>query len=135
MVYVKDDGTVVQQAPFSVFGWFWGILNFFYLLFQTLINPNFNKHGDKYVRDFRPPGHPNHQRANSVGSDRRVPDLRPRPWGGAAAGNIATATCHSARLAPPTHQPRPTRIVLLQQILYSTNARHSNKCGYKLIDR
>ncbi|CAF4743675.1 selenoprotein K-like [Pieris napi] len=56
MVYVNSDGSIVDKAPFTSFKWFWGLLNFFYYLFQTLVNPNFNKHGNKYVTDFRPPG-------------------------------------------------------------------------------
>ncbi|KAI5640904.1 selenoprotein [Phthorimaea operculella] len=55
MVYVQD-GRVVQSSPFNIFGWFWSFMNFLYLLFQTLIDPNYGKHGSKYTRDFRPPG-------------------------------------------------------------------------------
>lgn len=55
-MYITGDGTVVNKRSFSPVAWFWAALNFIYLLVQTLINPSYNKHGDKYVRDFRPPG-------------------------------------------------------------------------------
>ncbi|CAH2208651.1 jg20414, partial [Pararge aegeria aegeria] len=32
MVYVKGDGTVVENHPLSIFGLFWGIVNFCHLL-------------------------------------------------------------------------------------------------------
>ncbi|KAH9518923.1 hypothetical protein Btru_008665 [Bulinus truncatus] len=34
----------------------WGIINFFVLFFQTLINPNKNAKGDRYSSDYRRPG-------------------------------------------------------------------------------
>lgn len=88
MVYVNKDGSVVQQSPFSIFGWFWSILNFFYLLFQTLINPNYSKHGDKYVRDFRPPGSgppkPPSKKFGGFGPSSSGP--APPPMGGGGCG-------------------------------------------------
>jgi len=34
----------------------WGVINFIVLFFQTMINPNKNKKGDKYNTDYRKPG-------------------------------------------------------------------------------
>ncbi|XP_028160785.1 selenoprotein K-like [Ostrinia furnacalis] len=56
MVYVTGDGTVVKSSPFSITNWIYAVINFLYLLFKTMFDPNYSKHGDKYVRDFRPPG-------------------------------------------------------------------------------
>ncbi|XP_048005709.1 selenoprotein K-like [Leguminivora glycinivorella] len=55
MPYISSDGQVGKR-PFSLYGIFWAIVNFFYLFYMTLINADYNKHGEKYTREYRSPG-------------------------------------------------------------------------------
>lgn len=88
MAYVKEDGSVVERRPFTILGFLWGIWNFLNLLFWTLIDPNYNKHGDKYVRDFRPPGNgppkPPTRKYGGFGPSGSGPP--PPPMGGCGCG-------------------------------------------------
>ncbi|XP_032683270.1 selenoprotein K-like [Odontomachus brunneus] len=57
MVYVTDDGSVVNSIPWSlrrIFGLFTGVIYMFIMFFQTLINPDMNRAGNHSTRDFRP---------------------------------------------------------------------------------
>ncbi|XP_076248471.1 selenoprotein K [Calliopsis andreniformis] len=57
MVYISDDGSVLNDTPWSlkrVFGFFTGIIYMIIMFFKTLVNPDMNKHGSGYTRDYRP---------------------------------------------------------------------------------
>ncbi|XP_006624542.1 selenoprotein K-like [Apis dorsata] len=56
MVYVLNDGSVLCSTPLylKVFRFFTGIIFMIIMFFKTLINPNMNKYGNEYTRDYRP---------------------------------------------------------------------------------
>ncbi|XP_034175759.2 selenoprotein K isoform X1 [Osmia lignaria lignaria] len=56
MVYISDDGKVLDTTPLhlKVFRFFTGIIYMVVMFFRTLINPDMNKHGSEYTRDYRP---------------------------------------------------------------------------------
>ncbi|XP_078043340.1 selenoprotein K [Augochlora pura] len=56
MVYVSKDGQVLQTIPLTkkIFGFFTGIFYMFVLFFQTMVNPDMNKYGNDYSRNYRP---------------------------------------------------------------------------------
>lgn len=57
MVYVTDDGNVVQSTPWGlkrIFGLFTGVIYMVIMFFQTLISPGANRAKGQYSRDFRP---------------------------------------------------------------------------------
>ncbi|KAH9518918.1 hypothetical protein Btru_008659 [Bulinus truncatus] len=60
MPYITTKGDILEsKSPWrlSIIPEFiWGIINFFVLFFQTLINPNKNAKGDRYSSDYRRPG-------------------------------------------------------------------------------
>ncbi|KDR20443.1 selenoprotein K-like [Zootermopsis nevadensis] len=85
MVYVSSSGTIQDKSPWSIsrlIALLWGFLNFIVMFFKTLINPDMNRHGDRYTRDYRPgPGPP------------RPPQRR---MGGFGSGSInSCASCSS----------------------------------------
>jgi len=82
MVYVSSSGVIEDRPPWSlsrVIALFWGFLNFVFMFFKTLINPDMNKHGSRYTRDYRPgprPPPPPRRRMGGFGSDSiNTPDL------------------------------------------------------------
>ncbi|KAK1121131.1 hypothetical protein K0M31_010444 [Melipona bicolor] len=56
MVYVSNDGNVLYNTPLylKAFRFFTGIIFMVIMFFKTLINPNMNKYGNEYTRDYRP---------------------------------------------------------------------------------
>lgn len=59
MVYVSSSGTIQEKSPWSLSrltDLFWSLLNFIVMFFKTLVNPNMNRHGERYTRDYGPPG-------------------------------------------------------------------------------
>ena len=53
MVYIAPDGRVLQEKPFSIVDFFWGIVTFFQLFFRSLVDPNANKKGSGYSTEYR----------------------------------------------------------------------------------
>ncbi|XP_072930959.1 uncharacterized protein [Epargyreus clarus] len=88
MAYVTRDGALVERTPFSLNKWLRAVLRFFCLLIQTLIDPNYSKHGNKYVRDYRPPGDgppkPPTRKYGGFGPSGSAPP--PPPMGGCGCG-------------------------------------------------
>ncbi|XP_023720684.1 selenoprotein K-like [Cryptotermes secundus] len=62
MVHISSSGTVQDRPPWSLsrlIALFWSFLNFIFMFFKTLVNPDLNRYGDRYTRDYRPgPGPP-----------------------------------------------------------------------------
>ena len=59
MVYINNDGRVMQSRPWSfgaVSDMFWGFINLIVLFFQTLINPGLTSKGDNHRTDYRSTG-------------------------------------------------------------------------------
>ena len=59
MVYINNDGRVMQSRPWSfgaVTDMFWGFINLIVLFFQTLINPGLTSKGDNHRTDYRSTG-------------------------------------------------------------------------------
>ncbi|KAL7633786.1 UNVERIFIED_CONTAM: hypothetical protein RMT77_015741 [Armadillidium vulgare] len=59
MVYITSDGKVSNNRQWgfsSISDFFWGILNFIFLFFQTLINPDLNRRGSNYESSSYRPG-------------------------------------------------------------------------------
>ncbi|XP_014470708.1 PREDICTED: selenoprotein K-like [Dinoponera quadriceps] len=57
MVYVADDGSVVNSVPWSVrrvFGIFTGMIYMVVMFFQTLVSPGMDRTDRQSTRDFRP---------------------------------------------------------------------------------
>lgn len=57
MVYISNDGNVLESTPWSlkrVYQFFTGIIYMVIMFFRTLVNPDMNKHGSEYTRDYRP---------------------------------------------------------------------------------
>lgn len=55
MVYILKDGEVAQSTPFlkKVLSFFTGIIYMVILFFKTLVNPDMNKYGSDYTRNYR----------------------------------------------------------------------------------
>ncbi|XP_067002949.1 selenoprotein K [Anabrus simplex] len=62
MAYISSSGTIEPSPPWSLsrlIGLFWAFLNFIVMFFKTLIDPDMNRKGSQYTRDYRPgPGPP-----------------------------------------------------------------------------
>ncbi|KAI8431263.1 hypothetical protein MSG28_001291 [Choristoneura fumiferana] len=87
MPYVNKDGVLVQKTPFSIYGLFWSIVNFCYLWCQSLINADFNKHGDKYTRTYsKPGGGPPRPPSRKFGGFNTGSSPGPSPAGGGGCG-------------------------------------------------
>lgn len=59
MPYISGGEILQSRSPWrlSIIPEFiWGVINFFVLFFQTLINPSKNAKGDRYTSDYRRPG-------------------------------------------------------------------------------
>ncbi|XP_046675154.1 thioredoxin-2-like [Homalodisca vitripennis] len=59
MPYVLSNGEMADKQPWGIakiVAMFWGILNFFFMFFRTLISPGSHARGDQYTQDFRGPG-------------------------------------------------------------------------------
>ncbi|XP_076669203.1 selenoprotein K [Andrena cerasifolii] len=57
MVYVSGDGTILDTPPWNlkrVGKVFTGIIFMIIMFFRTMLNPNLNKYGSDYTRDYRP---------------------------------------------------------------------------------
>ncbi|XP_043264192.1 selenoprotein K [Colletes gigas] len=57
MVYISNDGNVLESAPWSLkrlYNIFIGIIYMIIMFFMTMINPDMNKYGSDYARDYRP---------------------------------------------------------------------------------
>jgi len=59
MVYISNDGQVLQAKPWSLGSlgdMFWGFITFIQLFFKTLVDPSANKKGDGYATDYKSTG-------------------------------------------------------------------------------
>ncbi|CAK9797249.1 Selenoprotein K [Anthophora quadrimaculata] len=56
MVYISNEGSILESTPLhlKVFRFFTGIIYMVFMFFKTLVNPDMNKHGKDYTRDYRP---------------------------------------------------------------------------------
>ncbi|GLG95863.1 Selenoprotein K [Gryllus bimaculatus] len=80
MVYIASDGSIREGAPWGLsrlFAFFWAFFNAIIMFFKTLINPDYNKHGNQYTRDYKPgngPPRPPRRRMGGFGPGGTVPD-------------------------------------------------------------
>lgn len=91
MVYVTNDGRVVQSRPWSfgaVTDMFWAFINVIALFFRTLINPDSTSKGDRHTTDYRstggrgPPGPGPRRRFGGFGGGSGAPSPPPAMGGG-----------------------------------------------------
>ncbi|XP_054276290.1 selenoprotein K-like isoform X2 [Macrosteles quadrilineatus] len=86
MPYVLSSGEVANKQPWGlakITAFFWGILNFFFMFFRTLISPGSNSRGDRYTQDFRRGGGgPPRPPRRNIGGFNNVSTLPPPPCGG-----------------------------------------------------
>jgi len=74
MVYISSNGVIEDRSPWSLsrlIALFWSFLNFIFMFFKTLVNPDMNRHGSTYTRDYRPgpgPPQPPRRRMGGFGS-------------------------------------------------------------------
>ncbi|XP_069701199.1 selenoprotein K-like [Periplaneta americana] len=73
MVYISSSGTIQEKSPWSLsrlVDLFWSLLNFIVMFFRTLVNPDMNRHGERFTRDYRPgngPPRPPQRRMGGLG--------------------------------------------------------------------
>nr|XP_031826571.1 selenoprotein K-like [Nomia melanderi] len=75
MVYISNDGQVLDSTPWSLkrlFGFFSGIIYMIVMFFKTMINPNTSSYGSSHTRDFRPGSGPPYQPMRRLRPDARV---------------------------------------------------------------
>ncbi|XP_015607053.1 selenoprotein K [Cephus cinctus] len=70
MVYISEDGRVLESNPWSfskIYSLFAGFFFMILMFFRTLINPDITKHGDQYSRDYRPGSGPPRPPSRRIG--------------------------------------------------------------------
>uniref|UniRef100_A0A1B6MHR9 Thioredoxin domain-containing protein n=1 Tax=Graphocephala atropunctata TaxID=36148 RepID=A0A1B6MHR9_9HEMI len=58
MPYISPSGEISDKQPWGlgkIIAIFWGILNFFFMFFRTLISPGSHARGSQYTQDYRGP--------------------------------------------------------------------------------
>ncbi|XP_076645538.1 selenoprotein K [Halictus rubicundus] len=83
MVYVSKDGEVLQSTPMlkKVLSFFTGIIYMVILFFKTMVNPDLNKYGSDYSRNYRPGSGPQPPSSRRLGRPNTGGSM-PIPFGG-----------------------------------------------------